>query len=94
MLIHNPDDFPDDTATEKILPVGRELMLRITPTSGYCTDAVRDVSPSVRECVFESERKLSYFPMYSEINCIAECRMDYVIHHCKCSQFYYHDTGK
>ncbi|KAJ9580041.1 hypothetical protein L9F63_004334, partial [Diploptera punctata] len=94
MLVHGADDFPDDTATEKILPVGRELLLRVTPTSGYCTDSVQDVSPEVRECVFESERKLHYFPIYSEINCIAECRMDYTIQFCNCSHFYYHDTGK
>jgi hypothetical protein len=94
MLVHGSDDFPDETATEKVLPVGRELLFRVTPTSGYRTEAVRQVAPSSRQCVFESEMKLKYFPVYSEINWITECRMDYTIHHCKCSHFYYHDTGK
>lgn len=94
MLVHRSDDFPDDTAIEKALPVGRELLFRVTPTSAYCTEAVRQVAPSIRECVFESEGKLKYFPVYSEINCITECRMDYTIHYCNCSHFYYHDTGK
>ncbi|XP_021937906.1 sodium channel protein Nach-like [Zootermopsis nevadensis] len=93
MLVHGSDDFPDDTATEKVLPVGRELLFRVTPTSGYCTEAVRQLDPSARKCVFESEMKLKYFPVYSEINCITECRMDYTIHYCNCSHFYYHNTG-
>jgi hypothetical protein len=94
MLVHGSDDFPDDTAIEKALPVGRELLFRVTPTSGYCTQAVRKLPPSARQCVFESEMKLRYFPVYSEINCIAECRMNYTIRFCNCSHFYYHDTGK
>jgi hypothetical protein len=94
MLVHGSDDFPDDTAIEKALPVGRELLFRVTPTSGYCTEAVRQLAPSARNCVFETEMKLKHFPVYSEINCITECRMDFTIHHCNCSQIYYHDTGK
>jgi Amiloride-sensitive sodium channel. len=93
MLVHGSEDFPDDTAIEKVLPEGRELLIRVNPTSGYCTRAVRQVAPSFRQCVFESEMKLKYFPVYSEINCITECRMDYTIHYCNCSHFYYHDIG-
>jgi hypothetical protein len=91
--VHGSDDYPDDTTIEKVLPLGRELLLRVNPTSGHCTKAVRQVAPSIRQCVFESEMKLKYFPVYSEINCITECRMDYTIHYCNCSHFYYLDTG-
>jgi amiloride-sensitive sodium channel len=94
MLVHGPDDFPDDTAIEKALPVGRELLQRITPTSGYCTDAVLQLSHRFRRCVFQSEKKLEHFPVYSEINCLVQCRMDYTFHYCNCSHFYYHLTGK
>jgi hypothetical protein len=94
MLVHLSDDFPDDTAIEKVLPVDRELLLRVNPSSGYCTQAVRQLAPSFRQCVFPSEMKLKYFPVYSETNCITECRMDYTIHYCNCSHFYYLDTGE
>ena len=94
MLVHGSEDFPDETAVEKVLPVGRELLLRMNPTSGYCTQAVRQVAPSFRQCVFQSEMKLKYFPVYSETNCITECHMDSTIQYCNCSHFYYHDTGE
>lgn len=94
MIVHGPDDFPEDTAIMKLLPAGRETLRAVTPTSGYCTEAVRTLSPRQRECVFESEKKLTYFPVYSETNCIQECCNDHTIYYCNCSHFYYHDRGK
>ena len=94
MLVHGSDDFPDETAIEQVLPVGRELLLRVNPTSGYCTQAVRQLAPSVRQCVFQLEKTLKHFPVYSETNCLTECRMDYAIQYCNCSHFYYHNTGE
>lgn len=94
MTVHGPDDFPEHTAIVKNLPVGREMLIAVKPTSGYCTEAVRALSSRQRKCVFQTEKKLNYFPLYNENNCVAECRMDYTVNYCNCSQFYYHDTGK
>jgi hypothetical protein len=94
MIVHGPDDFPEDTAIVNFLPAGREMLRAVTPTSGYCAEAVRTLSLRQRGCVFESEKKLTYFPVYSETNCIAECHMDHIVNYCNCSHFYYHDTGK
>jgi amiloride-sensitive sodium channel len=94
MIVHGPDDFPEDISVMQSLPVGREMLKAVTPTSGYCTEAVRTLSPRQRKCVFESEKKLAYFPVYSVKNCVAECRIDHTINYCNCSHFYYHDTGK
>jgi len=94
MIVHGPDDFPQDMAVVKSLPADREILMAVTPTSGYCTKAVRTLSPRQRECVFESEKKLNYFPVYSETNCIQECRIDLTAYYCNCSHFYYHHTGK
>jgi Amiloride-sensitive sodium channel. len=94
MVVHGPDDFPEDTAIVKFLPVGQEILRTAIPTSGYCTEETRILSPLQRECVFEYEKKLTYFPVYSENNCNAECHMEHTFNYCNCSHFYYHDTGK
>lgn len=93
-IVHGPDDFPEDVAIVKFLPAGREILTAVTPKSGYSTEAVRTLSPSRRGCVFESEKKLTYFPVYTQTNCIAECRIDHTVYYCNCSHFYYHDIGK
>jgi hypothetical protein len=94
MIVHGPDDFPEDVAIMKFLPAGREMLIAVTPTSGFCTEAAHALSPTQRECVFISEKKLNYFPVYSVTNCVAECRTDHTVHYCNCSHFYYHDTRK
>jgi len=93
-IVHEPDDFPEDMATLKFLPAGSEMLAAVTPTSGYSTKAVRTLSPRQRRCVFNSEMKLTYFPVYSQTNCVAECRINHTVNYCNCSHFYYHDTGK
>jgi amiloride-sensitive sodium channel len=95
MIVHEPDDFPEDVAVVKFLPAGHEMLRAVTPSSRYCTEAVRTtLSPRQRGCVFESEKKLTYFPVYSEANCIAECRIERTVNYCNCSHFYYHIKGK
>lgn len=94
MIVHGHDDFPEDTAIVKLLPAGHEMLSAVTLKSVYSTEAVRTLSPRRRACVFKSEKKLTYFPVYSQTNCVAECRVEYTVYYCNCSHFFYHDTGK
>ncbi|XP_049948189.1 sodium channel protein Nach-like [Schistocerca serialis cubense] len=89
MLVHGPDDFPEESLLEKVLPPGRELLLRLSATLSYCTRAVQSVAPQVRGCVFPEERHLQLFSSYSAANCLAQCRADAIARLCHCMPFYY-----
>ncbi|XP_047106103.1 sodium channel protein Nach-like [Schistocerca piceifrons] len=89
MLVHGPDDFPEESLLEKVLPPGHELLLRLSATLSYCTRAVQSVAPQVRGCVFPEERHLQLFSSYSAANCLAQCRADAIVRLCHCMPFYY-----
>ncbi|XP_049772934.1 sodium channel protein Nach-like [Schistocerca cancellata] len=93
MLVHGPDDFPEESLLEKVLPPGRELLLRLSATLSYCTRAVQSVAPQVRGCVFPEERHLQLFSSYSAANCLAQCRSDAIVRLCHCMPFYYSSAG-
>ncbi|KAG5671103.1 hypothetical protein PVAND_001317 [Polypedilum vanderplanki] len=37
-----------------------------------------------RDCYFEKEKKLKYFKLYTQENCVMECIFEYLIDKCKC----------
>ncbi|CAG9810348.1 unnamed protein product [Chironomus riparius] len=41
-----------------------------------------------RQCYFENEKKLKYFKIYSEKNCMLECLSDQMIADCGCTRYY------
>lgn len=48
------------------------------------TDDFKALSPEKRGCYYPHEKKLQYFPVYSEGNCMLECTWEIASAKCKC----------
>jgi amiloride-sensitive sodium channel len=48
---------------------------------------LRKFSPQIRECYFESERKLKFFKSYTKAHCDYECMTNYTLKVCGCVKF-------
>lgn len=71
------------------MAIGRILFLQISATSIKCTNAVKSLSMSQRNCVFPGEIFLDYFKDYTDSNCYTECVIKRILKLCKCVPYYY-----
>ncbi|XP_054087732.1 pickpocket protein 28-like [Zeugodacus cucurbitae] len=84
VTIHNPGDEPNIHETGLLLAPGLESFIRIIPTHLEADRKLRGLSRQLRNCVFESELKLSVFSHYSYVNCMYECRTKTTLSVCGC----------
>ncbi|XP_044020897.1 sodium channel protein Nach-like [Aphidius gifuensis] len=98
ILLHFPYNYPDYNAVSKLIGMGYQVFLSISPTEIYSTPAVRKLSISNRKCLFHDENinmpvNSSNIGMefyhYSYINCMTACRAEAIISKCGCLPFYY-----
>lgn len=60
----------------------------IEPKLIQTSEALRSYSPNQRGCVFNNERQLKFFKIYTEENCVSECVAKYMESECGCVYFY------
>jgi hypothetical protein len=74
-----------------------DVFLSILPWVTYSTTEVRNIPIRKRGlggCVFPDEVDLHKMKHYSYNNCITECRENYTLEICGCTQFYYPNNGR
>ncbi|KAJ3643910.1 hypothetical protein Zmor_015337 [Zophobas morio] len=87
--IFNPTDYPDKSSgglSEQLIGISTEFLIQLE-TITY--DAVRDVvyhPVDERKCYFPSEKQ-TYFGLYSESDCLMDCRMRSMAALCGCVPF-------
>lgn len=59
-IIHDASIYPSYTNIEKQLEIGSEVFVKMTATESHCSEAVRDLPQSSRQCLFEDELQLRY----------------------------------
>lgn len=95
VMLHEPYDYPDRNAENKLVGIGEEVFLSVTPEVTYSTDDIRSLTVSTRECVFPDEGKTlnenTAMPNYSYRNCLALCRVQTIVNKCRCVPYYQRD---
>lgn len=51
-------------------------------------DELVNYKPKDRRCYFSSERKLKYYKIYNQQNCLNECLIDFTLETCGCVGFH------
>ncbi|XP_048479067.1 pickpocket protein 28 [Plutella xylostella] len=88
IFLHNPADLPH-SSVHSYAALPRQLSsLALTFHSTTTSHNLRKYHPEVRQCYFQSERFLRYFHIYTQNNCMLECRANYTFHRCECVPFY------
>ena len=102
-MLHYPYNYPDRSSEFKLVGMGVQAFLGISPEETYSTPGVRDLSVKVRDCIFNKEEvpkelrssKNNYtWAQYSYANCLNECRANTINNKCDCVPYYIPQNGE
>ena len=75
--ISSPKQFPMTTKNSLLIKPGQYNTVGITALSVKADDAIKEYSPSLRNCYFSDESPLKMHKTYSQTNCLLECSLEY-----------------
>ncbi|VEN48136.1 unnamed protein product, partial [Callosobruchus maculatus] len=86
--VHFPSVYPDVTQNYFAVPLGQLVSGLIIPEMIRTSEGVKRFHPKTRDCYFQSERPLQFFKVYSQTNCLMECKANYTLKICGCVGFH------
>ncbi|VEN49184.1 unnamed protein product [Callosobruchus maculatus] len=86
--VHFPSVYPDVTQNFFTVPLGQSVTGLIIPEMIRTSEGVKQFHPKTRDCYFQSERPLKFFKVYSQTNCLMECKANYTLRLCGCVGFW------
>ncbi|KAK4885563.1 hypothetical protein RN001_001834 [Aquatica leii] len=84
VYIHYPYNYPLTGNIEKVVSPGSNVIFQLSGSRYSCSEEVRALTITQRNCVFSNEIQLDYFPEYSKENCVAECKLKNLLKMCNC----------
>lgn len=87
VYFHTPGDVLKSSDASIRIPLDEETKISIKPEMITTAEGLRKYEPIVRQCYFDSERKLRFFKFYSKSNCESECIANYTAQECGCIKF-------
>ncbi|XP_068083945.1 pickpocket protein 28 [Anabrus simplex] len=87
-FLHNPVEVPLLSEKYFWVPLDHEVLVITTPDLITTSSGLKDYSPHSRQCYFSYERRLKYFKLYTQENCLLECLTNYTLQICGCAGFY------
>lgn len=88
VTIHLPSKIPEIPDNHFALPLDQRVTGVIIPRVINTSKAVKKFDVSKRDCYFASERPLYFFKIYTQENCVIECKTNYTLAHCGCVGFH------
>nr|XP_023021680.1 uncharacterized protein LOC111510056 [Leptinotarsa decemlineata] len=88
VTLHSPFTIPNVPENFFNLPLNGRVIGNIIPHMIKTSDGVKMFDASKRDCYFQSDKTLKYFKIYSQENCMLECKMNYTLQFCGCVEFY------
>ncbi|KAJ8916854.1 hypothetical protein NQ315_005861 [Exocentrus adspersus] len=95
VAIHLPSNIPEVTDSYFTVPLNQRVTGQIVPSLIKTSAGVKMFDPTKRDCYFQSERTLKFFKIYTQENCLIECKANFILELCNCVGFYmprYKDT--
>ncbi|GAB0088073.1 Pickpocket protein 28 [Sergentomyia squamirostris] len=93
VLLHTPTETPKINNYGFYVAPGKETRVVVTPKIYEASQLIRKIPVQQRQCVFASERNLSYFRTYTQKNCEMECESMVIAKHCGCILYYMPKTS-
>ncbi|PSN55272.1 hypothetical protein C0J52_05822 [Blattella germanica] len=90
ILIHHPSQFPE-AGKGLFLPevIGDVFTVKVSPAVTVTNEAVRNLAPKERNCIFPDERQLTIYHTYTQPGCLTECRINFIVKECGCTPYYF-----
>ncbi|KAK4873970.1 hypothetical protein RN001_013330 [Aquatica leii] len=93
VVLHHPADWPNLDKHFRV-PLDEAVHVGIKPRLTTISDELKSYSPENRKCYLSDEKRLLYFKVYTQNNCMEECFANYTLKKCDCQAFYmpkFHD---
>lgn len=87
LFIHMPGEMQISQRYFQIYP-SEATMISIKPKLVTTSRGLRSYTPEKRQCFFNSERQLTFYQIYTQKNCVAECFTFYMKAKFGCVPFY------
>ncbi|XP_018569461.1 pickpocket protein 28-like isoform X2 [Anoplophora glabripennis] len=88
VAVHLPSKIPDISDSYITVPFNQRVSGQIVPHLIRTSSDVKMFDPIQRDCYFQSERLLKFFKIYSQENCLIECKTEFMLNECGCVGFY------
>lgn len=88
LIFHDPFEIPSDHSISFYTQKDHEKTFKITPEFVTYDETFADYSLEERGCYLNEERKLKYFQVHNQVNCLEECLSDFMSLECGCVKFY------
>ncbi|GLH01456.1 Pickpocket protein 28 [Gryllus bimaculatus] len=93
VLVHQPDDFPEEGGSifvpQQRLGLALAGTVKVSPSLTESSAEVRALQPAVRGCLFADERRLLVSRQYSLQSCLLECRLRHLAAQCGCLPYFF-----
>ncbi|XP_017077679.1 pickpocket protein 28 [Drosophila eugracilis] len=89
VYFHNPIEVPMVKEAGLITAIGYETNYRIEMVRAEAVPAIRSISRDGRQCLFNDEKELIFYRIYTRLNCENECLAAYLYESCSCIPFDY-----
>ncbi|XP_017053597.1 pickpocket protein 28 [Drosophila ficusphila] len=89
VYFHNPVEVPMVKDTGLITAIGYETNYRMEMVRAEAVPAIRSISRDGRQCLFKNEKELTFYTIYTRLNCENECMAAYLFDTCSCIPFDY-----
>ena len=76
-VVNGNDKYPMTSSSSLIARPGYETNMEVEPTQFYAEKEIRDWTPEKRKCYFSDEFSLDMHQLYSQSNCLLECKVKY-----------------
>jgi amiloride-sensitive sodium channel len=88
-MIHSPAEWPDKSHPTLLASINMITTISIKPVLLTTAKELIPWDPEIRHCYFQNESKLKFFKVYTQSNCVLECRSFRILSQCGCVPFYF-----
>ncbi|KAJ3647270.1 hypothetical protein Zmor_024795 [Zophobas morio] len=88
VLIHSPWDVPLLRKHYFRMPSNKVVAAAMEAELVQTSEDLRKFGPRKRKCYMHDERPLKYFKMYTQSNCLLECRTNHTLTKCGCVEYF------
>ncbi|XP_031352499.1 pickpocket protein 28-like [Photinus pyralis] len=88
VILHHPAQMPVAKAGYFRVGLNQDVVAAVKPNMMRTSDELQRYSAYDRNCYFVEDRKLRFFKVYNQQDCLIECLANFTLATCGCVEFY------
>ncbi|KAF5291424.1 hypothetical protein FQR65_LT01735 [Abscondita terminalis] len=88
VILHHPAQMPVTKAGYFRVGLNQDVIAGVKPNMMRTSEELRRYSAADRNCYFVTDKKLRFFKVYNQQDCLMECLSNFTLKTCGCVDFY------